>query len=352
MYIKNIFKLILIIIIGLSLSACKYKKPEHRYTQSFIGVFDTATQVIGYAENEKEFSKTISLIKEELNKYHKYYDIYHNYENINNIKTINDNAGKKPVKVDQEIIDLLKFSKDVYYRTNGKVNIAMGSVLKLWHDKREIAINDSKKASLPEFSDLKAASLHTDIEKLIINEKEGTVFLDDKDMLLDVGSVAKGYATEALANFLEKKGYSNLLLSVGGNVRAIGYKLSDDNKKIPWAVGIQNPDLNSDKKSVATLNLVDSSLVTSGIYERFYMFEGKNYHHIINPDTLYPEHDYLSISIVSKSSALADALSTAVFNMSLDEGQNFINSYDGVEAMWILSDSSFVYSKGFEELKK
>lgn len=323
-----------------------------RYADNFLGVFDTTTQVVGYASSEEEFKGISQMVKDELTRYHKYYDVYNNYEGINNIKTINDNAGIEPVKVDKEIIDLLKFSKEMDFKTNGKVNVALGAVLRLWHDKREEGIANPEKASLPDMDELKAASEHTDINKLIIDEENSTVYLEDKDMSIDVGSTAKGYATEQVARYMKEKGYDNILLSVGGNVRAIGQKINDNGELIPWAVGVQNPDLNAEEQSVAVLNIVDKSLVTSGIYERYYTVDGKNYHHIINPDTLFPENNYLSVSIVTDNSGLGDALSTAVFNMDLETGKKFIEDYEGVEAMWILPDNSFVYSSGFEAMKK
>ena len=330
------------------------KKEEklNRYTDNFLGVFDTTTQVVGYAANEEEFKKISKMVKDELTRYHKYYDVYNNYDGINNIKTINDNAGVEAVKVDKEVIDLLKFSKEMDVRTNGKVNIALGSVLKLWHDKREEGIANPKNASLPAMTDLQEAAKHTDINKIIIDEENSTVYLEDKDMRIDVGAIAKGYSTEQVARYMEEKGYTNMLLSVGGNVRAIGDKISDDGGHTPWAVGVQNPDLNADDQSVVVLDIKDKSLVTSGIYERYYTVDGKNYHHIINPDTLFPEHDYLSVSIVTKDSGVGDALSTAVFNMDLETGKKFIEDYEGVEAMWILPDMSLVYSSGFEAMKR
>ena len=121
-----------------------------RYTRSFTGVFDTVTQVIGYSQSKDDFDVVLEKTEKELKKYHEYYDIYESYEGRNNIKTINDNAGKEAVKVDKEIIDLLKFSKEMYEKTDGKVNIAMGSVLKLWHDKREEGILHPYISSLPD----------------------------------------------------------------------------------------------------------------------------------------------------------------------------------------------------------
>ena len=124
------------------------------------------------------------------------------YEGINNIKTINDNAGIKPVKVDKRIIDLIKFSKDMYEKTNGKTNIAFGAVLSIWHEYRTIGIEDPANAALPSEEELRIASEHTNIEDIVIDEEHSTVFLSDPLMRLDVGAVAKGYATEQVSNCL------------------------------------------------------------------------------------------------------------------------------------------------------
>ena len=105
-------------------------------------------------------------------------------------------------------------------------------------------------------------------------------------------------------------------------------------------------------QSIVAMEIEDLSLVTSGVYERFYMVDGKSYHHIINPDTLFPGNEYLSVSILTSDSGVGDALSTAVFNMDLETGKNFIENYAGVEAMWVLPDMTQVYSSGFEAFKK
>lgn len=353
--IRNLF--IFILISAVFLQACgtmgsTKTVQKTRYSSSFLDVFDTVTQVVGYAETEEEFKEYSKTVKERLEYYHKLYDIYNDYEGIANIKTINDKAGIEAVKVDKDIIDLLKFSKEMYTQTGGKVNIAMGSVLRIWHDIREEATNSLTPVSLPDMAELTAANQYVDIEKLIINEEESTVFLADENMRLDVGSTAKGYATEQVARYLKEQGIDNIMLSVGGNVRAVGSKLDDSGNPIPWSVGIQNPDTTSENQSIVVVNIEDKTLVTSGVYERYFTVDGKNYHHIISPDMLYPGENYLSVSILCDDSGQADALSTAVFNMDLEQGKALIESMENVEAMWILPDMSIVYSSGFETYVK
>lgn len=332
------------LLVGLTAGCAKKAPVLNRYDAQFLSLFDTVTSIVGYSENEEIFTEYINEFHDELQEYHQLYDIYDNYEGINNLKTINDNAGIEPVKVDQKIIDLLLFSKEMYQKTDGKMNVAMGSVLSIWHEYRTEGLDNQEAAKLPPMEKLQEATQYTDIDKLVINEEASTVFLTDSRMSLDVGAIAKGYATEQICRDLSADGFSNALVSVGGNVRAIGAK-GDGSL---WKVGIQNPDLTSDVKYLHTVDVKDHSLVSSGTYQRYYTVEGKEYHHIINPDTLMPSEQYLSVSILCKDSGMADALSTSVFNMDLEEGKSLIESLDDTEAMWILADKTEVYSSGFE----
>ena len=136
---------------------------------------------------------------------------------------------------------------------------------------------------------------------------------------------------------------------VGGNVRAIGDKGIDDEL---WNVGIENPDKESEQKSIHIMQIKDMSLVTSGDYQRYYTVDGVKYHHIINDDTLMPSTYFRAVTILGKDSGYADALSTAVFNMPFDEGLKFINSLDGVEALWIFKNGDIKYSDNFKKYIK
>lgn len=338
----------------LNLSACGIKKAS-RYEAQFLQLFDTLTTIVGYADSEAEFTEHSQLIYDNLKQYHQLYDIYNEYEGINNIKTINDNAGIAPVKVDPKIIELIRFAIQWYEKTDGKVNIAYGAVLEIWHDYRTEGAENPEEARLPPLEQLKEAAKHTNIRKIIINDDESTVFLEDPAMSLDVGAVAKGYAVEQVSRLAMENGFRSGLISVGGNVKAISGKdeIGGGSNRAsikPWNVGIQNPDLNSEQTNLHALNLIDSSLVTSGVYERYYMVDDKRYHHIIDPQTLYPSEYFSSLTIVCKDSGIADALSTAVFNMPFEQGREFIDGLEGVEALWVLNNGTLRYSEHFTEL--
>jgi len=342
---KKTVSFILALVLIFSLGACK--KGPGRYEAEFLVLFDTLTRIVGYADSKEEFSRFSQFVYDELREYHELYDIYNEYEGKANIKTINDNAGAKPVKVDPRIIDLLLFAREQYEKTGGKVNVAFGAVLELWHDYRELGTEDPENASLPPPEALQEAALHCDIDNMVIDEAASTVYLSDPLMSLDVGAVAKGYATEQVCLLAEERGYASALLSVGGNVRAIGGKPEGGG---PWSVGVQDPAGGEDgTANLCIVSLSQASLVTSGNYERFYSVDGKNYHHIINPETLYPSEYFTAVTILCPDSGIADALSTAVFNLPLDEGRALIESLADTEALWVMPDGTLEYSSGFKQ---
>ena len=331
----------------MAFSGCEKKSEFTKFSNYYFDYFDTATTIIGYEKTKEDFDATCEEIKTLLNEYHRLFTIYNRYEGLNNLVTINDvNDGKHDVvTVDKKIIDMLTFAKEMYSKTNGNVNIAMGSVLKIWHIYRNDGLDDPANAELPPMDKLKEASKHTNIEDLIIDAENNTVFLADPQMLLDVGAIAKGYAVEQIAKHLEEKGITGYILNVGGNVRTIG--MADGEK---WKVGIENPDTeNKDKPFIEYLKIAGESVVTSGSYQRYYVVNGENYHHIIDPETLMPGTKYRSVSILTNDSGLGDAMSTALFLMDYEEGKKLVDATENVEAMWVMNDGEQLYSDGFKD---
>lgn len=333
-----------VLLLILAVSGCAGKKQLKEYEVKYLDCFDTITTVTVCMESEDKFRELEPEIHELLQYYHKLFDIYNNYDGINNIKTINDNAGIKPVTVDREILNLLDFSVNVYELTDGKVNVAMGSVLEVWHDYRTAGMQKPGLARVPDRSELEQADRYTDIGRMKIARNASTVYLTESSMKLDVGAVAKGYAVGKLCGFLKERGVNSAIVSAGGNVQTMGTRADG----APWRVGIQNPDTSSKNMYLHALRLEDMSLVTSGTYQRFYTVDGVRYHHIINPDTLMPWNGYQAVTILCRDSAMADALSTAVFNMPLEQGQALIESMEDTEAFWVMPDGEEISSSGFE----
>lgn len=315
---------------------------QKRFEASFIDVFDTVTKVVIYDTDEAAAKLHVEKIHDELTDYHRLFDIYNSYEGINNIRSINENAGIAPVKVDSRLIGMIQYAKDMYLLTEGKMNIAMGSVLSIWHDYREAGIDDPEHAALPPMDQLQAASEHMDINNVIIDPEAGTVFLKDPDMRLDVGAIAKGYAGQKIVEDLRAAGVTSMLISLGGNVCGIGNRA--DGKD--WKVSVQSPDMEG---YLCYVSVNDKSLVTSGTYQRYYTVDGKRYHHIIDPETLMPAVYFDSVSVLCEDSGMADALSTALSILPLSEGQALISGLDDVEAMWMETNGTIHYSEGFQQ---
>lgn len=345
--IVSIFLVIVLVILQVfSFASCKASKKE-KYSAHYFDYFDTVTIIMGYTETKEEFDAVCEDVKSLLNEYHRLFTIYNRYENLNNLVTINDvtNGKHQIVEVDKKIIDMLVFAKDMYKKTNGKVNIAMGSVLSIWHVYRNEGLDDPSVAQLPPIEKLKEANKHTDINDLIIDEEKNTVYLADPLMKLDVGAIAKGYAVEKIGDYLEEKGIDGFLLNVGGNIRTVGFAGAEDEC---WKAGIENPDTeNEEKPYIEYVKLAGESIVTSGSYQRFYVVNGENYHHIIDPETLMPGLNFRSVSVITNDSGLGDAFSTAFFLMSYEEGKELVEKTENIEAMWVMPDGEQRYSSGF-----
>ena len=313
-----------VLILSLLLCGCRAKPAAPKqYTATFLTLFDTVTTIVGPGETEEAFQAKAQQIHDDLLYYHQLFDIYQEYEGINNLKTLNDQAATAPVTVDRAIIELLLDCKNYYTLTGGKVNAAMGSVLSLWHEARTDGLRDPRTAKLPDADKLKAAAEHTDIDQVILDEEASTVYFSDPELQLDVGAIAKGWATQRVA----EQAPEGLLISVGGNVCATGPK----NGSSPWVIGIQNPE---EEGNLHTLYLERGTVVTSGDYQRTYWVEGKQYHHIIDPATQMPSSYWRSVSVICEDSGLADALSTALFLLPLEEGQALAEQC-GVEVLWV-----------------
>lgn len=339
--------LLSIMIFGMVLSGCQKEK------QRFSGIcydcgFNTVWNWILYTEDEEIYDEYVSEIYTYANKYHRLFDIYNNYDGVNNIKTINDNAGIAPVKVESEIIELIEMAKEMYELSDGLFDITQGSLLRVWHNYREegkVLNANGEYGNLPSEEELLEASQYHGFEHVIIDSENSTVYIDDPNVSLDAGGIAKGFAVEKIAEKLQEDGITNGSVVGGGNVRTINNK----GDGTPWGVGINDPR-STDAYSYEGITNVylteNNSVVTSADNFNYYLFEGdEKMHHIINPKTLYPSDYYMSVSIITPHSGLADALSTSLFNMTIEEGLAFIEKvsdyYDtSIDVLWVLKDDN------------
>ena len=320
-----------------------------KHTEKIYEYFDTITTFMAYTEDEEEFKHYTDVLNEELKTYHELFNSYDRFEGVNNFLTINENAGKEPVEVDSSIIELIKYSKEMYELTDGKINIAMGSLLGLWHEAREISVNNPDEAQIPEESVLKKASEHKDIDAIEIDEEKNTVYISDPDVQIDIGAIGKGYATKIIAQRLEEEGLKHGILSVGGDDVIFGENPASENSY--YKIAIQNPNLEDKEEPYSSVvSLKNTSVVTSGDYQRYFMVDGKRYHHIIDPETMYPSTKWRSVSVIMDDIAEADTISTYLFIIGYEEGMEFAKKV-GAEVLWIDEDYNQFKTEGWPEVE-
>ncbi|MBR3840058.1 MAG: FAD:protein FMN transferase [Erysipelotrichales bacterium] len=321
---------------GCTVGSSKSLKVYEQYTQIAPNLgFDTFVQLTAYVEKVSDFNEYWTIVKENWEYYDKLFDKYDSFDGVNNIKTINDNAGIAPVKVDDDLMEMILLSKKYYEITDGAFDITMGPVLEIWHNYREEgeALNkDGKDGRLPTQTELDEAAKYVGWNYVEIDEANQTVYLTDKNASLDVGGVAKGFAAEKIALKLECAGMVSGLVNAGGNIRAIG---SNPNGEA-WSVGITNPNDYTNPLSYEAIYYKESmSFVTSGDYLRYYTVGDVMYNHIISPYTLWPANNFRSVSINIKNSALADIYSTSLFIQDYETGLK-LSEEQGFDALWVV----------------
>lgn len=339
----NMLKKALIFLMILSvLSGCKKTETLTKYSNQTIEAgFDTIITLIGYTKSKSEFDAYFDTAKKEFTKYNALFDRYKDYPGYVNIKTINDNAGIAPVVVDQSIIDMLLLAKEWYVPSGKTFNITMGAVFEIWHNYRTNGIADNTNGiggKVPALAELQAADKFSGWDKIQIDNVAKTVYITTKGSSIDVGGIAKGYATELVSKTLEKDGLTSGIVNAGGNVKLIGAK--PDGAK--WAVGIQSPDM-ADSASLDTLYASTSmAVVTSGDYQRYYEgVDGKIYHHIIDPATLFSSRQSRAVTLLVSDSGLADTLAKPLFILPFKEALAFLEKFNAdhpdefLGAVWV-----------------
>ncbi|MBQ3791963.1 MAG: FAD:protein FMN transferase [Clostridia bacterium] len=330
----------------LLLSCVPANNPEEIREQKqkvYYQYFDTFISVTAASMTETEFEELLNVFEGEIDEWHRMSDAFYRYEGTVSVREVNERAAEEAVAVSQKMIDLLLWARTMGIRTGGKMNPVLGSVTALWHEARETALSSPDRAYVPDGNDIAEALKHTDMSSLVIDPENRTVSFLDPEMKIDLGACAKGYAEQRIADLLRERGYDGVMLNFGGNVCLIGSK----NEK-SWVVGIQSPS--GEEGQISTkLYLRDLSVSTSGSYFRYYDFEGVRYHHLLDVETGYPARGFLSVSVVCPDAGEADALSTALFAMSLSEGQSLVSSLEGTEAFWILENGETARSEGFAD---
>lgn len=233
-------------------------------------------------------------------------------------------AGKNFVKVSDDTFYVLKKGKYYSGQSSGSFDITIGPLVKLWG----IGTDHARVPSQQEIDEKKSL---VNYEDLLLDEKDKKAMLAKPGMSLDLGGIAKGYSADEAARILKENGVEHAIVNLGGNVLTI----NDNPDGNPWTIGIQDP-FKSRGSVVGTIDVTNKTVVTSGIYERYFEKNGKKYHHILNPFTGYPmDNNLASVTLVTNVSIDADAMTKNIFYLGLDKGVEYVKKVPGLSAIFI-----------------
>lgn len=328
---------------GTSLMSCQIVWSSYLYTVVQLTVYvekDSTTNTIDVFHNVEDILSLYTIIS----------DKYTGYDGTENVFSINE-TPTVPHVIDEELFDLIAFTLANQTSVDQFYNAALGPVLQIWHDYREDCLNNDV-CAVPDIGILQDANQYTDYTKIVMDPETLSITMDT-GMNLDLGGVSKGYVSREIIDYLDTLDISGYLLNNGeSNISVGGTHPTRDNSK--FIIAVTDPtdpyDLSGNNGYVWVYLQDGEQLVTSGDYQKYYTVNDVSYHHIIDPVTLMPLRYIRSVSIITDDPALADLLSTAIFNMSIQDGIDYVDSFDNLEAVWYDIDGNIFFSENFEAL--
>ena len=254
------------------------------------------------------------------------------------ISLVNKNAGIQAIKVDSEVFDSVERAIKISQLTDGAFDISYASMDKIWKF-------DGSMTTMPTEEMIKKSVAKIGYKNIVLDKSNQTIFLKIAGMKLGLGGIGQGYIADKVRDLLVTNGCKSGIVNVSGDINAWGKQINGK----PWTIGIINP-MNKNKV-FATFPLENSSVETSGNYEKYVMFNGIRYSHIIDPRTGYPAQGVVSVSVFAKQTEIADALATGIFVLGVEVGLNLVNQLKGIECI-IVDDKGKIHSSKGIDIKK
>lgn len=308
------------------------KRNENEYTDNLF-YMDTYIYIKIYSADEEKARDALKEVDSLYKKYHQLSDRYNHYDDMMNVYDLLHTSSKEEyLEIDIELYNMISYGLEWLEKSNGLLDIRMGNIIDVWKAYRDT------ESGIPSIEELEIAEANM-VKEIVL--KDGTFILNNHPNL-DLGAIAKGYATQEVGEYLESIGITKYIINAGGNV-----KVGNHYNHSSYSIGIEDPNSSTgDIYKVVYGNNI--SVVTSGGYARYYEYNGKKYHHIIDPNTLLPPEYSKSVTVITNDSALGDVLSTILFLLPIDEGKKFIDGIDNVEAVWYTNDNEVVQTKGMK----
>lgn len=317
---------ITLICLGCSLTPVSEPKP-YKETQFLM---DTVIEITAYGPNAE------SAVKAAFVEFKRLHDITDHFSPDSQVSKINQQAGKEKVKVDPDLITMISRSNELSDRLDGVFDVSIGPLTSLWGI-------GHKGEFVPSQGEIAQVLTRVNYHQVEIDPVAQTIYLAQRDMLLDLGGIAKGYSTDKAIEILKSKGITSALVNAGGDVRVIGQRPD----KKPWRIGVQDPR-NSDKV-IAKLSMTDwDTMETSGDYQRYFMKDQVRYSHILDPRSGMQPREVISVTTVNCNSGDGDILGTAVFVLGIERGFELLKQFPGTEAIVVTKDGRIVVTPGLQ----
>lgn len=326
-------------IVILSAVGCVDRPAELPKISKDFFAMDTAINITVFSEDQVEGQEAAEQAAEEFQRINNLVGRFPG-KNLPNpqgsdIYRVNEEAGKAPVQVSEDTLTMVERAQHFAELSGGTFDLAIGPVMDLWGFGGE-------KYRVPTTAELEKILPLTDYRKIIIDQEAKTIFLPEKGMVMDLGGIAKGYATDLAVKKLRDLGIKHAIVNAGGNVFALGSKPDGS----PWRIGIQDP--RDGNGVVAIVSVTDAAVVSSGDYERYFEENGVRYHHIMDPATGMPVRHLIGTTIVMDNSTDADIFSTVMFVLGAEKGMAFQKELPGVEVIFINDRKEISFSDGLD----
>ncbi len=306
---------------------------EKAYINDSEFLLDTIVTIKIYGHNDA------SIIQEAFDRIRRLENILSVHIEGSDLWRLKENAGKRRISVSKDTITLLEHSLKVSEMSGGLFDVTSGPLINLWDI-------DPPEGHYPTNKEREEAISLINYKDIEIHKDNNRVYLKRLGMEANLGAIAKGYIADKVKEFLIKEGIESAIINLGGNVLLIGGKPDGSD----FSIGVQDPD-SLRGEYLGLLNVSDKSVVSSGTYERYFIYKEKAYHHILNPFTGFPQENELKgVCVVSDSSTDGDAFSTTMFLMGKDEGMKMIENMEGMEIIFITRDNELYFSSGLKDI--
>lgn len=312
-------------------SGCSGMPKTVQKTEAIMGTDVTVTVV---AKTTADGEAAVDAAMAEVKRFDRMMSLY---KDDSEITKVNMAAGKNPVKVSPEMIEVVEAARRVSELTDGAFDVTVGPLVVLWQMRL-------KEGKVPTESEIKKIRALVDYRNIVVDKKASTIFLKKPGMIMDFGGCAKGYVADKVAEMLKRRGIDNAIVALAGDIRVMGHRPDGS----PWRIGVQHP---RDKdKVMAILDLSDKYISTSGDYERFKIVHKKRYQHILDPHTGRPSSGMESVTLIADKGAVGDPLTTALFILGAEKGMRIVKNL-GYEAVFVDDKGQVVMTPGIKKME-